>query len=174
MAVPTPAEDGKRVAEAKKIAKENPKEAEAIYKDVLSRNPGTNEAAIRNFETSLISLGELYRDHNRVQDLADLVTQTRSALSSFAKAKTAKLGALTSHGVVVVLTNVCSSATARPLPRYARDDRHSDQCDQVMYRMGSLRTEGFPATELGDQACRAIDEEAVLLRGSEADQQPAP
>lgn len=92
MAVPTTAEDGKRIAEAKKVAKDKPQEAEAVYKDVLSRNPGTNEAAIRNFETSLVSLGELYRDQKKVQELADLVTQTRSALSTFAKAKTAKLG----------------------------------------------------------------------------------
>jgi 26S proteasome regulatory subunit N6 len=94
MAVPTPAEEAKRIAEAQKVAEEDPAEAERVYKDVLSRNPGQSDAAIKNFETALVSLGSLYRDQKKVQELADLVQQTRSALSSFAKAKTAKLGEL--------------------------------------------------------------------------------
>ncbi|KAF2101631.1 PCI-domain-containing protein [Rhizodiscina lignyota] len=91
MAGTTTAEDGKRIEEAQKVASNDPNKAEAVYKDILSKNPGTSEGAIKNFETSLVSLGELYRDHKKVQELADLVQQTRSALSAFAKAKTAKL-----------------------------------------------------------------------------------
>jgi 26S proteasome regulatory subunit N6 len=89
MAVP---ETGKRLAEAQKLAKTEPTKAEQIYKEVLSTNPGSNEAAIKNYESALVGLGELFRDQRRVDALAELVRQTRSVLSSFAKAKTAKLG----------------------------------------------------------------------------------
>ncbi|KAF2647851.1 PCI-domain-containing protein [Lophiostoma macrostomum CBS 122681] len=85
------AESGKRIAEAQKLAKTEPAKAEQIYKEVLSTNPGSNEAAIKNYESALVGLGELFRDQRRVDALAELVRQTRSVLSSFAKAKTAKL-----------------------------------------------------------------------------------
>jgi 26S proteasome regulatory subunit N6 len=92
MVSPTPADEARRIAEAQKVAKTNPAEAERIYKDILSRHPGQSDAAIKNFENALVALGALYRDQKKVQELADLVQQTRSALSTFAKAKTAKLG----------------------------------------------------------------------------------
>jgi 26S proteasome regulatory subunit N6 len=85
-----------RIAEAQKVVKKDPETAESTYKDVLQRDPGTNDAALRNFETALIGLGELYRTQNRVDDLADLIRQSRSALSQFARAKTSKLGILIS------------------------------------------------------------------------------
>jgi len=40
----------------------------------------------------LMGLGELYRDQRRTNDLAELVQNTKSVLSSLAKPKTAKLG----------------------------------------------------------------------------------
>lgn len=70
----------------------NPSEAEQKYKDILSQNPGSNEAAIKEYETALVGLGELYRDQKKVDALAELVKQARSVMSSFAKAKTSKLG----------------------------------------------------------------------------------
>ncbi|KAF2001308.1 PCI-domain-containing protein [Amniculicola lignicola CBS 123094] len=85
------ADSSKRIAEAQKLAKTEPKKAEQMYKEVLSTNPGSNEAAIKNYETALVGLGQLFRDQKRVDALAELVRQTRSVLSSFAKAKTAKL-----------------------------------------------------------------------------------
>ena len=88
------ADDAKRLEEAAKQAKDQPAKAEEIYKSILSKDPGSNEAAVKNYETALISLGELYRDRKRVDDLAELIRTTRSTLSSFAKAKTAKLGKL--------------------------------------------------------------------------------
>ncbi|ORY03160.1 hypothetical protein BCR34DRAFT_448974, partial [Clohesyomyces aquaticus] len=88
MAVP---DSGKRIAEAQKLAKTEPAKAEKLFKEVLSTNPGSNEAAIKNYESALVGLGELFRDQRRVDALAELVRQTRSVLSSFAKAKTAKL-----------------------------------------------------------------------------------
>lgn len=119
MAIPTPAEEAKRIEGAQKVAKDQPAEAEKVYRDVLSRNPGQSEKAIKNFETALVSLGELYRDHRKVQELAKLVQQTRSALSAFAKAKTAKLGMAPAAWITVPerpeLTHVSSTATSRPL-----------------------------------------------------------
>lgn len=81
-----------QVEEARKLAKENPAEAERKHKEVLAKGPGSSDAAIRDYEAALMGLGELYRDHKRVNELAELVRTTRSVLSSFAKAKTAKLG----------------------------------------------------------------------------------
>jgi 26S proteasome regulatory subunit N6 len=85
-------DDAKRIEEAQKLAKDQPSKAEAIYREVLAKEPGSNDAAIRNFEAALTGLGELYRDQKKVTELADLIKTTRASLSSFAKAKTAKLG----------------------------------------------------------------------------------
>ena len=87
-------DSAKRVEEAKKLSKENPSQAESIYKEVLKQGPGSSEAAAKNYENALIGLGEVYRDQNKADDLASLVHQVRSVLSSLAKAKTSKLGKL--------------------------------------------------------------------------------
>ncbi|KAF2088592.1 PCI-domain-containing protein [Saccharata proteae CBS 121410] len=84
-------EDAKRIEEAQKVAAKEPAKAEAIYKDILQKNPGASDAAVRSFELALMGLGELYRDHKRTNELAELIQQVRSVLSSFARAKTAKL-----------------------------------------------------------------------------------
>ncbi|EMF12878.1 PCI-domain-containing protein [Sphaerulina musiva SO2202] len=81
----------KRIEEARKLAKDQPQKAEATYKDILSKPPGQNDKALRDFESALTGLGELYRDHKRTQDLVSLIEQTRNVLTSFARAKTAKL-----------------------------------------------------------------------------------
>ena len=85
-------DNSKRIEEAKKQSKEQPQKAEQVYKDILSKSPGSNDRAVRDFENALMSLGELYRDHKRTNDLAQLIQQTRDVLTSFARAKTAKLG----------------------------------------------------------------------------------
>jgi hypothetical protein len=84
-------EAAKRLEEAKKLSKDQPSKAEAIYKDILSQKPGTSDKEVREFETALLGLGELYRDQKRTQDLADLIQQTRDSLATFTKAKTSKL-----------------------------------------------------------------------------------
>lgn len=40
--------------------------AEKIYHEILSKTAGTNESALREQESSLIQLGELYRDQKFV------------------------------------------------------------------------------------------------------------
>ena len=85
-------DNGKRIEEARKLAKDQPQKAESIYKDILSKQPGQNDKALRDFENALVGLGELYRDHKRTNDLVNLIQQTRDVLTSFARAKTAKLG----------------------------------------------------------------------------------
>jgi len=89
--VPKP-DNAKRIAEAQKLSKTDTSKAEAIYKDVLTEGPDSGEAALRDYEVALMGLGEIYRDTKRPNELADLVKTSRSVLSSFAKAKTAKLG----------------------------------------------------------------------------------
>ena len=91
MMAPDP-DNTKRLGEAKELAKTNPPKSEALYKQILSEGPGTGEAALRDYETALMGLGELYRDHKKANELGELVRTSRSTLSSFAKAKTAKIG----------------------------------------------------------------------------------
>ena len=88
---PPPAKSTK-IDEAQKIATEDPSKAEAIYKEILSQKPGANEAALRDYESALMGLGEIYRDTRKPSELAELVKSSTSSLSSFTKAKTAKLG----------------------------------------------------------------------------------
>jgi len=89
--VPAP-DNSKRIEEAQKLAKTDTPKAEAIYKDILTNGPGSGDAALRDYEAALMGLGEIYRDTKRANELADLVRTSRSVLSSFARAKTAKLG----------------------------------------------------------------------------------
>ncbi|KAL8365876.1 hypothetical protein RB595_004587 [Gaeumannomyces hyphopodioides] len=84
--------DSPRLREAREAAKTNPKKAEDMYKEIISKPPSVNsDDATREYETALIRLGELYRDQKNSNELVDLVTRSRTVLSSFAKAKTAKL-----------------------------------------------------------------------------------
>ena len=87
-------ENTKRLEEAKELARSNPGKSEALYKQILSEGPGTGDAALRDYEAALMGLGGLYRDHKKANDLGELVRASRSTLSSFAKAKTAKIGRL--------------------------------------------------------------------------------
>lgn len=108
-----------RIEEAQKLRKKDPSKAEAIYKDILSKAPGSGEAALREYETALMSLGELYRDTKRANDLADLVTKSKSALSSFAKAKTAKISMgrySVSRAVADIVQFASSSISSLPYP----------------------------------------------------------
>jgi len=88
----SPQENAKRLDEAEKLTKSDASKAEEIYKSILTQSPGSNAVAISNLEVALLALGELYRDQKRVDELASLILQTREAISSFAKAKVAKLG----------------------------------------------------------------------------------
>lgn len=80
-----------KIEEARKAAKQDPSAAEAIYKGILSKKPGTTESALREYEAALMGLGEAYRDQGKAQELSSLVKSSTSNLSSFTKAKTAKL-----------------------------------------------------------------------------------
>jgi 26S proteasome regulatory subunit N6 len=79
--------------------------AESTYHEILSKSVGSNESGLREQETALIKLGELYRDQQyvplqtvrsnetrKVQDLISLIHASRSIMSKFAKAKTTKIG----------------------------------------------------------------------------------
>jgi len=80
------------LAEAATLGVKNPKRREAIYKQILEASKSTvNPDELRDQETALVKLGELYRDEKNAEGLAEVVTLSRSFLSSTAKAKTAKL-----------------------------------------------------------------------------------
>ncbi|KAI6139051.1 proteasome regulatory particle subunit [Pisolithus tinctorius] len=73
----------------------NPARAEEIYKQILvsSASPSNVERdqVLRDQENAMIKLAELYRDQRNAQGLAEVITLSRSFMSSTAKAKTAKL-----------------------------------------------------------------------------------
>lgn len=55
--------ESSRLNEAQELVKTNPRKAEAIFKEITAQAPGaTSDAATREYESALISLGELYRD----------------------------------------------------------------------------------------------------------------
>ncbi|PWY76486.1 SWI-SNF complex subunit [Aspergillus sclerotioniger CBS 115572] len=80
-----------RIEEARGLAKNDPSKAESILKQLLSQGTGSTEASSRDYETALVSLGELYRDQKKPHEIAELIKTSRDSFSSFAKAKTAKL-----------------------------------------------------------------------------------
>lgn len=62
--------DSARIQEARKVTKNDAKKAETIYKDIISKPPSaTSDAAVREYETALVSLGELYRDEKYVSGI---------------------------------------------------------------------------------------------------------
>ncbi|RAK71323.1 SWI-SNF complex subunit [Aspergillus fijiensis CBS 313.89] len=87
---PSPTTAG-RIEEARTLAKNDPAKAESTLKEILSKGPGSTEASSRDYENALVSLGEVYRDQKKPQDIAELIKTSRDSFSSFAKAKTAKL-----------------------------------------------------------------------------------
>ncbi|ORY26904.1 hypothetical protein BCR39DRAFT_540030 [Naematelia encephala] len=91
MAIP-PAEPSlsKQLTEANSAASSDPTKAEELYQGILKRK-STDEDDLRDQEQALIKLGALYRDHEKAQELAQLVSDSRAFMSQIAKAKTAKL-----------------------------------------------------------------------------------
>ncbi|KIM74391.1 hypothetical protein PILCRDRAFT_80113 [Piloderma croceum F 1598] len=89
------------LAEAEASAQPNPSRAEQLYKQILDTTSastnanapqtGDKEQSLRDQETALVKLGELYRDQKNAQGLAEVITLSRAFMSSTAKAKTAKL-----------------------------------------------------------------------------------
>lgn len=104
------------LAEAVSASKTDSNRSEALYKQILSSStskPSPNEdnerqaQNLRDQETALVNLGQLYRDQKCVQiascmlythapcrnaaGVAEVITLSRSFMSSTAKAKTAKL-----------------------------------------------------------------------------------
>lgn len=98
-------DSAKKLEEAKKLAKTSPQEAEKIYKDILNQGAGQSDASVRNYENALMGLGELYRQQKRTNDLAQLVQEVQKVVSSFAKAKTQKLGWLNHFTFFLPLSN---------------------------------------------------------------------
>ncbi|SJL03867.1 probable 26S proteasome non-atpase regulatory subunit Rpn6 [Armillaria ostoyae] len=90
------------LAEADAASKSDSVRAEALYKQILTSSssaPSTSSKdvqqqkaqTLRDQETALVNLGQLYRDQKNAQGVAEVITLSRSFMSSTAKAKTAKL-----------------------------------------------------------------------------------
>lgn len=116
-----------RIQEVRDLAKQDPSKAANSYQTILSEGPGSTEASSRDYEQALIGLGELYRNAKKPQDIADLIKTSRDTFSSFAKAKTAKLGMLkpsdTSGAMLTVRMQSANSWTSSakfPTPSISR------------------------------------------------------
>ena len=142
-----------RLEDAQAVQKTDPPKAEAQYKAILSVRPETTDAALKEYELALMSLGELYRDggylhtpfrrdggmevlsditvDRRANELAQLVKETLGVLNAFAKSKTSKLGIQFAQGTTGIhpwLTRAGmqwrSPTDDRPFCDPARNDRH--------------------------------------------------
>ncbi|KAK1227278.1 26S proteasome regulatory subunit rpn6 [Marasmius sp. AFHP31] len=88
----------KLLADANAASKKDTKRAEDLYKQILALpKPAASEGedrlaqTLRDQETALVNLGQLYRDQKNAKGVAEIITQSRTFMSSTAKAKTAKL-----------------------------------------------------------------------------------
>lgn len=81
-----------RIKLVREAAKQDPSKAASSYQSILAEGPGATEASSRDYEHALIGLAELYRDAKKPNEIAELIKTSRDTFSSFAKAKTAKLG----------------------------------------------------------------------------------
>jgi len=88
------------LAQAATLAPSNPSRAENLYKQILDDTAAStsnetrdeaNSQSLRDQETALVKLGELYRNQKNAKGLAEVITLSRAFMSSTAKAKTAKL-----------------------------------------------------------------------------------
>lgn len=105
------------------MEKKDPSKAASSYQKILSEGPGSTEASSRDYEHALIGLGQVYRDAKKPQEIADLIKTSRDTFSSFAKAKTAKLGKQSSFGVWQLRANIAlqsanfwTSSVKSPIP----------------------------------------------------------
>jgi len=78
------------LAEADAALKTDPRRAESLYQQVLQAPKATDET-LRDQESALLKLGQLYRDEKNANALAEVVRSSRGFMSNAAKAKTAKL-----------------------------------------------------------------------------------
>ncbi|KAF8633522.1 hypothetical protein AX17_004428 [Amanita inopinata Kibby_2008] len=83
------------LAQAESLKSTDWKKAETLYKQILTESETPRAAeqsqALRDKETALVKLGQLYRDQKNAEGLAEVITLSRAFMSSTAKAKTAKL-----------------------------------------------------------------------------------
>ncbi|KIM31670.1 hypothetical protein M408DRAFT_20904 [Serendipita vermifera MAFF 305830] len=80
------------LSSAQTARESNPAQAEKLYKQILALKAEDNDAdTVRDQETALVSLGELYRDQGNAVELEKVLLRAREMTSATAKAKTAKL-----------------------------------------------------------------------------------
>ncbi|PFH46070.1 hypothetical protein AMATHDRAFT_199950 [Amanita thiersii Skay4041] len=81
--------------QAEALSAKDSAKAESLYRQILSQTGTAQDTEhsqiLRDQETALVKLGELYRDQGNSKGLAEVITLSRAFMSSTAKAKTAKL-----------------------------------------------------------------------------------
>lgn len=94
MSEPSPILEEARVASSKG----NFQVAETKYKSIIATRPSedqddtkSNNKLLQEQEAAIIELGKIYQGEGQPQDLAQLITDSRSVLGNFAKLKTAKI-----------------------------------------------------------------------------------
>ena len=121
--------------------------AERIYHEILSKSAGTNESALRDQESALVQLGELYRDQafvhpaycidesRQVDKLIELIKTSRTIMSNFAKAKTAKIGAPSPN---LVMENGINSSPHinRLVLHHSKHNRNPNRSNKRLHLLG--------------------------------------
>jgi len=73
------------------VSKSDPGKAANLLSDIFVKTEGNGEEAVKVKESALLKLGLVYRDHNKSNEMAQLLKSSRPFLSSIPKAKTAKI-----------------------------------------------------------------------------------
>ncbi|OAQ34194.1 PCI-domain-containing protein [Linnemannia elongata AG-77] len=79
------------IAQAEEVRKTSPEQAIPLYQSILAAAAGTDVSARNDQETALLKLAQCYRDLHRPNELAALIHDSRTLITSIPKAKTAKI-----------------------------------------------------------------------------------
>ncbi len=131
---------GQEIEEARKAAKSGKLDvAEQLYFRILEKPNSHNESLIQEKEDAIKELGTLYRDNDKIDQLAALIPKARTVIGSFAKSKTAKI----IRNLVDLLATVPNSidvqiATLKDCIQWTIEEKRSFLRQSLQYRLASL------------------------------------
>ncbi|RKP06520.1 PCI domain-containing protein [Thamnocephalis sphaerospora] len=79
------------LAQAEELSQMQPEKAVEMYRKVLEHKTEKNDGLLRQKETAIIKLGELYKTQRDTTAMAELIRTSRTLMGDIAKAKSAKI-----------------------------------------------------------------------------------